>query len=646
MWIVRLALRRPYTFVVMALLIFVLGGLAISTMSTDIFPEIDIPVVSVIWSYTGISPDDMEKRVVNIAERAMTTTVNGIEHMESQSMNGVGVIKVYFQPNVKIAEAVAEVTSIQQTILRVLPPNITPPLIIRYSASSVPVLQLAVSSQSLSEQELYDYNLNFVRQQLATVQGASVPLPYGGKPRQIMVDINSAALYAKGLSPIDVTNALNAQNLILPAGTVKIDQREYLVKLNGSPDVVSGFNDLPIKTVNGSIVYMRDVAQIHDGYAVQQNIVRKNGQRSTLLSVLKSGGASTVDIVKRIKARIEQIRPGFPAGFDAEQLFDQSVFVTDAVNGVIKEALIAACLTAVMILVFLGSWRSTLIIAVSIPLSILVSLLILDALGYTLNVMTLGGLSLAVGILVDDATVELENIHRNLGINNKPLTKAVLDGAQQIAVPAFVATLSICIVFVSVVFLTGPARFLFIPLALAVVFAMMTSYLLSRTLVPVMVHFLLVPEVELYREEAANEHQGGADGKDHKKPDGPVEVQDELSLRGEQPADAPRDDHRAPEPPRQMQLGIPDAKSRKPGTKKSEAKDRRDDLARQDDKQNNGPHKDWVWRIHERFNRHFENFRSRYAGMLTWALENRGANHHFFPVPVRGFAVSGAVCRA
>ena len=590
----------------------------------------------------------MEKRVVTIAERAMTTTVNGIEHMESQSMSGVGVIKVYFQPNVKIEEAVAEVTAIQQTILRVLPPNITPPLIVRYSASSVPVLQLAVSSQTLSEQELYDYNLNFVRQQLATVQGASVPLPYGGKPRQIMVDIDSAALYAKGLSPNDVTNALNVQNLILPAGTVKIDQREYLVKLNGSPDVVSDFNNLPIKVVNGSVVYMRDVAQIHDGYAVQTNIVRKDGMRATLLSVLKSGGASTVDIVHRIKARLEQIKPGFPAGFDAEQLFDQSVFVTDAVNGVVKEAMIAACLTAIMILVFLGSWRSTLIIAVSIPLSILVSLLILDALGFTLNVMTLGGLSLAVGILVDDATVELENIHRNLGINNKPLTKAVLDGAQQIAVPAFVATLSICIVFVSVVFLTGPARFLFIPLALAVVFAMMTSYLLSRTLVPVMVHFLLVPEVALYREEAANEHHGGGgeskngqnghNGHNGHADDGPVDEQEELPLRGERPADAPRDDRRATEPPRQMQLGLPDAKSKKPGTKNGQAKDRRDDLRRQDDKQGQeGAHKDWVWRIHERFNKHFENFRSRYEGMLTWALENRALTITFF---VCLFAVS------
>ena len=632
MWIVRLALRRPYTFVVMALLIFVLGGLAIATMSTDIFPEINIPVVSVIWTYTGISPDDMEKRIVYIAERAMTTTVNGIEHMESQSMNGVGVIKVYFQPNVKIEEAVAEITSIQQTILRVLPPNITPPLIIRYSASNVPVLQLAVSSQSLSEQELYDYNLNFVRQQLATVQGASVPLPYGGKPRQIMVDIDSAAMYAKGVSANDVTNALNAQNLTLPAGTAKIDDREYLVKLNGGPEVISGFNDLPVKVVNGAVVYMRDVAQIHDGYAVQSNIVRKDGQRATLLSILKSGGASTVDIVKRIKARLEQIKPGFPAGFEAEQLFDQSVFVTDAKNGVIKEAVIAACLTAVMILVFLGSWRSTLIIAVSIPLSILVSLLLLDALGYTLNVMTLGGLSLAVGILVDDATVELENIHRNLGMDNKPLTKAVLDGAQQIAVPAFVATLSICIVFVSVVFLTGPAFYLFVPLALAVVFAMMTSYLLSRTLVPVMVHYLLVPEVELYREEAAAEHGGGSNSNQKSAANGqqplPVERQKELALEGESrdgDEEKPADRH-APEPPQQLALGLPGVKRRKVEGKDGHEKNGSD----KNDEKPKGAHKDWVWRLHERFNRGFERFRSGYEGMLTWALDRRGLTIVFF----------------
>ncbi len=640
MWIVKLALRRPYTFVVMALLIFVLGGLAISTMSTDIFPDINIPVVSVIWSYGGISPGDMETRVVNIAERAMTTTVNGIEHMESQSMNGIGVIKVYFQPNVKIESAVAEVTAIQQTILRVLPPNITPPLIIRYSASSVPVLQLAASSKTLSEQELYDYDLNFVRQQLATVQGASVPLPYGGKPRQIMVDINSTALYAKGLSPLDVTNALNAQNLILPSGTVKIAKREYLVKLNGSPDVVAAFNNLPIKVVKNSMVYMRDVAEVHDGYAVQTNIVNKDGKRATLLSILKSQGASTVDIVERIKARMAQITPGFPAGFDAQLLFDQSIFVTAAVQGVVKEALIAACLTAVMILLFLGSWRSTLIIAVSIPLSILVSLLLLDALGYTLNVMTLGGLSLAVGILVDDATVELENIHRNLGINNKPLTRAVLDGAQQIAVPAFVATLSICIVFVSVVFLTGPAKFLFVPLALAVVFAMMTSYLLSRTLVPVMVHFLLEPEVALYREESAHEggtHKPGATDDKNAKAKKPPE-QDELPLQ--------RHEHQRSLPLAASTIdgegkagGAPEYQQPLEGWEPREAfKDGRQPATalegsrkpRKKKKAKKPAHKDWIWRTHERFNRHFENFRGRYERMLTWGLENRALTIIFF----------------
>ena len=603
MWIVRLALRRPYTFVVMALLIAVLGGLAIALMSTDIFPEINIPVVSVIWTYTGISPDDMEKRVITIAERAMTTTVDGIEHMESQSMNGVGVIKVYFQPNVRIEEAVAEITSIQQTILRVLPPNITPPLIIRYSASSVPILQLAVSSQKLSESELYDYDLSFLRQQLAVVQGASVPLPYGGKPRQIMVDIDSEKLYSKGLSPTDVTNALNVQNLILPAGTVKIDQREYLVKLNGSPNDVAEFNNLPIKQVNGTIVYMRDVAQIHDGYAVQTNIVRMNGLRGTLLSVLKSGGASTVDIVKRVKARLAQIAPGYPEGLDVEQLFDQSVFVTSAVYGVVKEALIAACLTATMILLFLGSWRSTFIIAVSIPLSILISLLLLDALGYTLNVMTLGGLSLAVGILVDDAMVELENIHRNLGIDEKPLTKAVLDGAQQIAVPAFVATLSICIVFVSVVFLTGPAKFLFTPLALAVVFAMMASYLLSRTLVPVMVHFLLVPEVDLYREEAAQEHS------QHDK-------QGQQGKPAQNGSQSQNGDH-------QQRPVANDPKNGSDGRGNGHKTQLDKNGHHPGGKDKKEPHKDWIWKIHERFNRHFENFRDGYGKMLGWSIENR-----------------------
>ena len=506
MGIVRLALRRPYTFIVMGLLIAVLGILSVLTMSTDIFPDINIPVISVVWTYTGISPQDMENRVILVAERLITTTVTGIEHMESQSMSGVGVIKIFFHPSAKIEEALAEVTGIQQTVLRNLPPGINPPLIVRYSASSVPVLQLAIGGKTLSEQKLYDYGQNFFRVQLATVQGASVPFPYGGKPRQIMVDINSKALYARGLSPSDVVNAVNLQNLFLPSGTAKIAAREYLVQLNGSPDVVSQFNNLPIKTVNGSIIYLRDVAQVHDGYAVQTNIVRENGIRAALVAVLRSAGASTVDIVNRVKARLVQLEPSYPPGLHVEPLFDQSVFVKAAIGGVIKETMIAGCLTALVILLFLGSWRSTLIIVVSIPLAMLFSILVLKATGNTINLMTLGGLSLAVGILVDDATVALENVHRNFGLSGgKPLVKAILDGSQEIAVPALVATLSICIVFVSVVFLTGPAKYLFTPMALTVVFAMLASYLLSRTLVPVMAHLLLRPELALHLGSATHQ---------------------------------------------------------------------------------------------------------------------------------------------
>jgi multidrug efflux pump subunit AcrB len=511
MGIVRLALRRPYTVLVMGLLIAVLGILSVLTMSTDIFPDINVPVISVVWTDVGISPQDMESRVVLVAERIITTTVTGIEHMESQSMSGVGVIKIYFHPDAKIEEALAEVTSIQQTVLRNLPPGITPPLIVRYSASSVPVLQLAIGGKTLSEQKLYDYGQNFFRVELATVQGASVPFPYGGKPRQIMVDINSQALYARALSPSDVVNAVDLQNLFLPSGTVKIAAREYLVQLNGSPDVVSQFNNLPIKTVNGSIIYLRDVAQVHDGYAVQTNIVRENGVRAALVVVLRSAGASTVDIVNRVKARLAQLEPSYPAGLHVEPLFDQSVFVKAAVGGVIKETMIAGCLTALVILLFLGSWRSTLIIVVSIPLAMLCSILVLKATGNTINVMTLGGLSLAVGILVDDATVALENIHRNFSLNGgKPLVKAILDGSQQIALPALVATLSICIVFVSVVFLTGPAKYLFTPMALTVVFAMLASYLLSRTFVPVMAHLLLRPELALHVGAATHQKRATA----------------------------------------------------------------------------------------------------------------------------------------
>ena len=500
MWIVRLALRRPYTFVVMALVLLLLGIVTIRRMPTDIFPEINIPVVSVIWTFAGMAPEDMERRIVTISERAMTTTVNDIEHIESQSMQGVSVIKVFFHPGAKIEAAVAQITSIGQTILRVLPPGIQPPLILRYSASNVPILQLGIGSQTLSEQQLYDLGTNFLRTQLATIQGASVPLPYGGKPRQIMVDLDLQALQAKGLSALDVSNAINAQNLLLPAGNVKMGEREYTVRLNSSPDTVAELNDLPIKYVNGGMVYIRDVAQVRDGNAVQSNIVNQNGRRSTLVTILKSGGASTLDIVNRVKDALPRIQATLPPELDLQFLFDQSVFVRAAVEGVVKEAVIAAGLTAMMILLFLGSWRSTLIVALSIPLSILCSIIVMGAMGQTLNVMTLGGLALAVGILVDDATVEIENIHRNLG-QRKPLVRAILDGAQQIAMPAFVSTLSICIVFVPVVFLTGAVQSLFTPLALAVVIAMLASYFLSRTLVPTMVQYLLRSEIDRYLDE-------------------------------------------------------------------------------------------------------------------------------------------------
>ena len=497
MWIVKLALRRPYTFVVMALLIGLLGVVTIQRMSTDIFPEIDIPVVSVIWNYNGMSAEEMERRVVTMSERGLTTTVNDIEHIESQSLNSYSVIKVFFHPGAKIEAAVAQISAMSQSVLRVLPPGITPPAIIRYNVSNVPILQASIGSESLSEQQLYDYGQNFIRTQLATVQGASVPIPYGGKPRQIMVDIDSQALYAKGLSASDVTAAINAQNLILPAGAAKLGEREYNVRLNSSPDSIAGLNDLPIKQVGNTTVYLRDVAHVRDGSQVQTNIVRQDGRRAALLTILKGGGSSTLDIVRRVKEALPKIMATLPKDLQVNLLFDQSVFVRAAINGVMIEALIAACLTAAMILLFLGSFRSTLIVTISIPLSILCSVIVLNLLGHTLNVMTLGGLALAVGILVDDATVEIENIHRNLG-EGKPLRTAILDGAQQIAMPAFVSTLAICIVFVPVIFLTGAAKSMFMPLALAVVFAMLASYLLSRTLIPTMVMYLLRDEAKYY----------------------------------------------------------------------------------------------------------------------------------------------------
>src|SRR5438552_4465531 len=580
MWIVRLALRRPYTFTVMAILIVLMGIVTITRMATDIFPKIDIPVVSVIWSFPGVAPEEMEKRFVTVSERAMTTTVNDIEHIESQSYNGVSVIKVYFHEGAKVEAGVAQITSIMQTLLRIMPPGTTPPLIIQYSAANVPILQLGLSGKGLSEQQLYDLGLNFIRTQLATIQGAQLPLPYGGKSRQVMVDIDLQKLYGKGLSPADVSNAVNAQNVILPAGTQKIGDREYNVRLNSSPELLQVLNDLPIKQVNGATVYIRDVANVRDGFAVQTNIVAQNRIRSALLTVLKSASASTLDIIKRVKDALPRIQATLPKELQISQLFDQSIFVRASINGVLREGVIAACLTALMILFFLGNWRSTLVVATSIPPSILCSIIVLGALGETLNIMTLGGLALAVGILVDDATVELENIHRNLAMG-KPMVRAILDGAMQIAVPAFVSTLSICIVFVPIFFLSGTARYLFQPLATAVIFAMLASYLLSRTVVPTMVKFLMRghnDEIDTSLARKLDENLKNRNETDEERSKGEGR---------ERPAVAPRS----------PQLSASVA----------------------------GKIRAFLFSIHERFNRGFEKTRNRYVEALRWCLDHRGA---------------------
>jgi CzcA family heavy metal efflux pump len=500
MWIVRLALRRPYTFVVTSILLLILGPVAILRTPTDIFPNIDIPVVSVIWNYTGLSPEDMSNRIIFGYERILTTTVNDIEHIESQSLNGIGIVKIFFHPGVQIGAAVAQVTAISQTAVRQLPPGTTPPLVIQYNASTVPILQLALSSPQLNEQQLFDAGVNFIRPNLITVPGVAMPYPYGGKQRQVMVDLNTTELQAKGLSPLDVVNTISAQNLILPSGTAKIGGFEYQVDMNGSPEQVNDLNNVPIKTVGNTTIYVRDVGFVRDGYPPQTNIVRVNGSRSVLMSVLKSGNASTLDIISGIKQKLPIVQASLPNQVDIHPLSDQSLFVKASIEGVIREGVIAACLTGLMILIFLGSWRSTLIIAVSIPLSILTSIIVMSALGETINIMTLGGLALAVGILVDDATVEIENINRNID-QGKEIVQAILDGASQIAVPALVSTLSICIVFVPMFFLSGVAKYLFVPLAEAVVFAMLASYLLSRTLVPTMARFLLASQTEEQRRE-------------------------------------------------------------------------------------------------------------------------------------------------
>ncbi|WP_115700434.1 efflux RND transporter permease subunit [Legionella sainthelensi] len=490
MWIVWIALSRPYTFIVMALMLLIIGPLAIMRTPTDIFPDINIPVVSVVWTYTGLPPDEMGDRITSVFERAVTTTVNDIEHIESESLIGVSVVKLYFQKGVNVDMALSQVTAIAQTVLRNLPPGTLPPLVLSYKASTVPVLQLVLSSSTIPEQKLNDLGNNFIRTQLATVQGASLPYPYGGKIRQIMVDLDTQAMQTYGISAKEVNEAILAQNLIIPAGTQKIGEYEYIVKLNGSPLAAVELNDVPVKTTPGRVLYIRDVGHVRDGFAPQTNIVRVDGQRAVMMSIEKTGNASTLDIVSRVKGMIPKIKDMLPEGLQLSYFADQSIFVTAAIRGVITEGVIAAVLTGLMILLFLGSMRSTLIITLSIPLSIITSITILSALGETINIMTLGGLALAVGILVDDATVAIENINWNLE-QGKGVEQAILDGAKQIAIPALVSTLCICIVFVPMFFLGGVAQYLFVPLAEAVIFAMLMSYILSRTLVATLAKYWL-----------------------------------------------------------------------------------------------------------------------------------------------------------
>jgi multidrug efflux pump subunit AcrB len=514
MWIVQLALRRPYTFAVLALLIVVLGVVSIWQTRTDIFPEIDIPVITVIWTYKGMDTEEFERRITTFSEYATAGNVNDIRKIESQTVNGIAVIRVHFHPGTDVGVAMSQVTSVSQAIRQIMPPSVQPPIIIRFNASSVPILQLSLSSDTMSETEVYDYALWKLRTQLSVIRGLTLPSPYGGKERQIMVDLDAQAMRSYGVSAREIANAVNAYNLAYPTGVARIGEREYPVTLNNTPPSAAAFNTIPIKVANGATVFMRDVAHVRDGFPTQTTVVHRDGKRGALLTILKNGNASTLDIVRQVKEKLPEIRAAAPKGLKIDLLFDQSLFVEAAVGGVVTESIIAGLLTAAMILLFLGSWRSTLIVAVSIPLSILTSIAALYALGYSMNVMTLGGLALAVGILVDDATVEVENIHRNIGLG-KALKKAILDGAMQIAGPTFVSTLTICIVFVSVVFLEGPARYLFVPLALAVVFAMLASYFLSRTVVPTMAHYLLPAEVEAHAHASHEQPAPGFFGSIH-----------------------------------------------------------------------------------------------------------------------------------
>src|ERR1700693_5685935 len=490
MWIVKIALRRPYTFIMLALLIVLMGGYAILRTPTDIFPNIKIPITAVIGRYSGILPEEIANRIVLFSERITQTTVNDVEHTESQSVNGIAVVKYFFQPDVDQDLSFGQITAISQTQLFFSPPGTSPPFILSYSASSVPILQLALSSDTLPEAQIYDTGNTLLRTQLATVAGASIPFPYGGKQRQVQVDLDPQALRANALSPNDVVNAIGQQNLILPAGTEKIGPLEYFVKLNASPTQIEDLNNMPVRAQNGTVTYIHDVAHVRDGYSPQTNMVRVDGRRSVLVTVLKTGKASTIDIIDNINKKLPQIRASLPSALKIEPTSDQSVFVRSAISGVAREAVIAGALTGLLILLFLGSWRSTLIITISIPLSILASIACLSALGETINIMTLGGLALAVGILVDDATVTIENINYHLE-QGKDVESAILDGAHQIALPALVSTLAICIVFVPMFLLAGIVKFLFVPLAEAVVFAMLASYILSRTLVPTLSKYWL-----------------------------------------------------------------------------------------------------------------------------------------------------------
>lgn len=593
MWIVKLALSKPYTFFVLALLML-LGGIgSIFTMPVDVFPAIDLPVVTVIWSYPGLTPSDMEKRFVTQSERGYTTSVNDIEHIESQSVSGVGVIRVYFQPGADVAQGIAQIVATSQTLQRILPPGTQPPYILRYDASDVPVIQAAVSSDTLPEQTLSDLSTNFLRTQLTTVQGAQIPAPYGGRGRVINVDINPQALTAHGLSPYDVSNAISAQNLILPTGDAKIGTRDYPVSINASPSTIEALNDLPVKTVGGTVITVRDVAHVRDGYAIQQNIVDINGKRAVLLQINKSGSASTLDVVSRVRAALPRIKATLPDALKVNLIADQSVFVKASVTGVVREAVIAACLTALMILLFLGSLRSTLIVAVSIPLSILTSIAVLHALGQSLNTTTLGGLALAVGILVDDTTVTIENINRYLG-QGRTLRQAILEGSAEIALPALVSTLSICIVFIPMAFLSGVARYLFLPLAEAVIFAMLASYLLSRTLTPTLAMVLLPKEVALFAAEGEAEASGEDSGKENNKDNS------KNGARGKHAQD-----------------GIAKMNGQSNDQKLHEEKEKKPDEAVEKQK------KGLIWRIHTAFNKQFDKMRGRYKNGLTWTLNHR-----------------------